>query len=288
MHGCSETKKIYECTDFSYQVLPYFMKSERANLRGKENSPFHNRHGSLSVEDVPWRSRIARAFVKGSKQVGHRETDYNSNEQVGVSFVQANTLKGRRHSAATAFIDPIVLKRPNLHILMEARVTKVLIDPTTKKAYGVEYAKNKRRYQVTALKEVWIPVSNSIQMPVTFYDTFLYYYDFIALFTVCFLLLPFQVILSAGSFNSPTLLMHSGIGPAEQLRRVGIPVLQDLPGVGQNMYDHMSHFGPTFVVNTTGESLSVNRFGLREMKQYLHGYGFMTSIGGVEALNFGL
>lgn len=61
---------------------------------------------------------------------------------------------GRRHSAATAFIDPIMFKRPNLHVLLEARVTKVLIDPATRKAYGVEYVKNKRKYQVTALKEV--------------------------------------------------------------------------------------------------------------------------------------
>lgn len=135
------------------EVLPYFLKSERANLRGKENSPFHNRSGLLSVEDVPWRSAIVRAFVKGSKQLGHREVDYNSNQQVGVSFVQATTFKGRRHSAATAYIDPIVLKRPNLHVLLEARVMKILIDPTTKKAYGVQYAKNKRKYQVTALKE---------------------------------------------------------------------------------------------------------------------------------------
>lgn len=142
---------------WSYKdVLPYFLKSERANLRGKERSPFHNRRGLLSVEDVPWRSRIARAFVKGSKELGHREVDYNSNEQIGVSFVQANTLKGRRHSAATAFIDPIMYNRPNLHVLLEARVTKVLIDPITKTAYGVEYVKNKRRYQVHALKEVFL------------------------------------------------------------------------------------------------------------------------------------
>lgn len=140
---------------WSYKdVLPYFLKSERANLSGKENSPYHNRHGSLSVEDVPWRSRIVRAFVKGSKQMGHRETDYNSNQQIGVSYVQANTLKGHRHSAATAFIDPIVQKRPNLHVLLEARVTRVLIDPASRKAYGVEYVKNKQKYQVTALKEV--------------------------------------------------------------------------------------------------------------------------------------
>lgn len=176
---------------WSYQeVLPYFIKSERANLRGKENSPFHNRNGLLSVEDVPWRSRIVRAFVKGAKQRGHRETDYNSNEQIGVSYVQATTLRGRRHSAATAFIDPIALNRPNLHILMEARVTKVLIDPATKKAYGVEYAKNKRRYQVTALKEVRIPVWNSILFTRLFLFQhlchFIYCSNIDFKFTVCF------------------------------------------------------------------------------------------------------
>lgn len=174
---------------WSYQeVLPYFIKSERANLRGKENSPFHNRHGSLSVEDVPWRSRVARAFVKGSKQLGHRETDYNTNEQIGVSFVQATTRRGRRHSAASAFIDPIVFKRPNLHVLMEARVTKILIDPTTRKAHGVEYAKNKRRYQVTALKEVWIPVSNYF----IFFSHFFFFFFFFNSFTVI-LILKFTV-----------------------------------------------------------------------------------------------
>lgn len=76
------------------EVLPYFLKSERANLRGLENSPFHNRRGKLSVEHVPWRSKIAKAFVLGSKQLGHRETDYNSDQQLGVAFVQATTLRG--------------------------------------------------------------------------------------------------------------------------------------------------------------------------------------------------
>lgn len=148
------------------EVLPYFLKSERANLRGKENSPFHNPYGSLSVEYVPWRSRIAQAFVIGSKQIGHREVDYNSNQQLGVSYVQATTQRGRRHSAASAFIDPVIFNRPNLHVLLEARVTKVLIDPVTKTAYGVEYVKNRRRYRVTASKEVCIFffVSNPFHM----------------------------------------------------------------------------------------------------------------------------
>lgn len=232
---------------WSYQdVLPYFKRSERANLRGKENSTFHNRHGALSVEDVPYRSKMAKAFVKGSKQVGHQQIDYNSNVQVGVSYVQANTLRGHRHSAARAFIDPII-QRPNLHILLEARVTKVLIDANTNVAYGVEYVKNKRRYQVRARAEV---------------------------------------VLSAGAFNSPQLLMLSGVGERQQLNRINVRVVQELPGVGRNMYDHMSHFGPTFTVNTTGQTVHVSRVGLLPLAEFNEGRGFLTSIGGVEALTF--
>lgn len=79
------------------EVLPYFLKSERANLRGLDNTPFHNRTGKLSVEHVPWRSRLARAYVRGSKEIGHRPTDYNSDQQMGVAYVQATTLRGFIH-----------------------------------------------------------------------------------------------------------------------------------------------------------------------------------------------
>lgn len=229
------------------EVLPYFLKSERANLRGKENSPFHNRNGYLSVEDVPHRTRMVRAYIKGAKQAGHTETDYNSFSQLGVSYVQSNTLNGRRHSASKSFIEPFLINRPNLHVLTSAQVTKVLIEPTTKYAYGVEYVRNKRTYQVTVRGEV---------------------------------------ILSTGAFHSPQLLMLSGIGPAQELQRINVPVVHDLPGVGQNLYDHMSFFGPTFIVNTTGQTLSTERIGLLELKQFLHGQGVLTSIGGVEALTF--
>lgn len=228
-------------------ILPYFKKTERANLRGHEQSPYHGHTGELSVEDPPYRSPLVHAFVAASREAGHREIDYNGAEQVGVSYVQATTIRGVRHSAARSFITPAVEQRKNLHILTSTRATRVLIDPRTKTAYGIEYVRNRRTHKATARMEV---------------------------------------ILSAGTFNSPQLLQLSGIGPVEQLQRIGVPIVHPLAGVGGNMYDHMSHFGPTFTVNTTGASLDVTQIGAPQLAQLLHGQGILTTIGGVEALNF--
>ncbi|XP_055678430.1 glucose dehydrogenase [FAD, quinone] [Lutzomyia longipalpis] len=228
------------------EVLPYFKKSERAMLKGLENSPYHNRNGNLNVEYVAYRTAPARAFLKGARQAGYRKLDYNGESQVGTSYVQATTSRGVRHSAASAFLRPIMHNRPNLKILINSRVTKILIDPENKIAYGVEYVRNKKTRQAYAVREV---------------------------------------ILSAGTFNSPQLLMLSGIGPEDHLNELGIPVLQNLP-VGQTMYDHMSHSGLTFVTNTTGTTLSVNRITALDVKDYLFGKGLFTMIGGVESLTF--
>lgn len=114
---------------WSYQdVLPYFLKSENAQLQGLEYSPYHNHSGPLNVEDVKFRTKHVHAYVKAAQEAGHAKTDYNGESQMGVSYVQANTLNGRRHSAFKAYIEPIRKRRKNLHIVTLARVTKVLID----------------------------------------------------------------------------------------------------------------------------------------------------------------
>lgn len=103
---------------------------------------------------------------------GYRVIDYNNGEPpIGFSYVHETMRKGHRVSSAKAFLRP-AKNRDNLHISTQTRVTKVLIDPNTKTAYGVEYVKNRRTYIVRARKEV---------------------------------------ILSAGALNSPQLLMLSGI-----------------------------------------------------------------------------
>lgn len=155
--------------------------------------------------------------------------------------------KGNRWSAAKAFLHK-KKKRKNLHILHSTRVTKVLIDPTTNSAYGVEFHRNGRVYQIKAKKEV---------------------------------------VLSAGPIESPHLLMLSGIGPKEHLESLGIPVIQDLR-VGESLYDHITFPGVTFTLNTTlltiiekRESTVQNIF---EFQNY--GNGPMTSLAGVETIGY--
>lgn len=91
---------------WSYQdVLPYFLKSEDANLR-IQDSQFHRQGGYLSVEDVPYRTESAAAFIAAAQEAGHPYVDYNGKDQMGVSWVQGTTKKGQLNLLLTcAFVD---------------------------------------------------------------------------------------------------------------------------------------------------------------------------------------
>ncbi|XP_067634954.1 glucose dehydrogenase [FAD, quinone]-like [Eurosta solidaginis] len=234
---------------WSYEdVLPYFLKSEGANLVDLENSVYHNRSGPLSVEDTRFRTPVVDAYVEGAQQAGHAYTDYNGESQMGVSYVQGTTQKGRRHSGYRAFIEPIRSSRKNLHIVTSAHVTRVLIDPATKRATGVEVSYGNKMFKVNASKEV---------------------------------------ILSAGAFHSPQLLMLSGIGPADNLETINVPLIKELP-VGKLLYDHMCHFGPTFTVNSTKNMVNLEKINPLTIASFSLGNGntMLSTIGGVEALTF--
>lgn len=194
------------------EVLPYFLKSERANLGKLSDSKYHNKDGPWSVSFNTFKTILSDAFVKANKLMGMKEIDYNAEKQIGVSYVQANTLNGRRHSAYRAFIEP-VLSRPNLHVMINTRVTKVLIEPESKFAYGVEFVRNNKKYRTMAKNEV---------------------------------------ILSSGAFHSPQLLTLSGIGLKKDLEKIAIKPIHHLP-VGRNMHDHITFAELTFVTNTTSE-----------------------------------
>lgn len=75
-----------------------------------------------------YRSKVAHAFVRSAQQAGYRYLDYNAGELIGVSYLQATTLRGTRVTSGTAYLAPIATRK-NLHILTKAWATKVLIDP---------------------------------------------------------------------------------------------------------------------------------------------------------------
>ncbi|NIP76484.1 MAG: choline dehydrogenase, partial [Xanthomonadales bacterium] len=171
-------------------VLPYFRRMER-RLGGDDT--FRGRDGAMEVSDIPWRHPLCDAFIEGAVQHGiPRNPDYNGTTQEGVSYAQRTISKGRRVSAATAFLKP-AMKRRNLRVITHAHATGLILEG--KRAVGVRYAKGGRggsTREVRARREV---------------------------------------ILSGGTYNSPQLLQLSGIGPSDLLADLDIPVVHDLPGV---------------------------------------------------------
>ena len=188
-----------------YLSLPYFFK-----LVPEGNPDDHGTDGPLGIE-IPNMTKEAQMFLDGWKELGYNEIDYNSGDQIGASRLQFTIKNGIRQSTNEAFIRPIRGKRSNLTIRTNSQVTRIIINPITRKAIGVEYIYNDVCKTAYAKKEV---------------------------------------ILSAGSFASPKLLMLSGIGPAEDLRKVGIKVIKNL-SVGRNLQDHITTPGLVLFVNSS-------------------------------------
>lgn len=170
------------------QVLPYFLKSEDNRNPYLTKSRYHRSGGLLTVQEAPWRSQLSVAFIRAGEELGYENRDINGAEQTGFMLGQSTMRKAARCSTSKAFLRPI-RTRPNLHVAMNSRVTRLLIDKD-KRVYGVELLRNGQWHKVYARREV---------------------------------------IMSAGALNSPQLLMLSGIGPAKHLAEHKIPVVADLP-----------------------------------------------------------
>lgn len=227
-------------------LLPYFKKSENCSLCKGIERAYHGFDGFLDIEHPHYKSPLLNAFLLAGTQLGYKISDPNGSGGLGFSEAQATMRNGARCSASKAFLKT-VQHRTNLHISAGCRVTKILIDPITKQAYGVEFLKNKRKYSIRAAKEV---------------------------------------ILSAGSINSPHLLMLSGVGPKDDLQRLNITVIKNLK-VGYNLQDHLALSTLAFLVNDT---VTVSDFGVqnpRDVFNYvINSSGPFTLPGGAQALAF--
>jgi choline dehydrogenase-like flavoprotein len=185
-------------------VLPYFKRAEH-NERGAD--ALHGQGGPLNVMDLRSPNPFLASFIEAGQQAGHRHnTDFNGPEQEGVGAYQVTHKNGERFSAAKAYLTPH-LQRPNLQVITNALTTRVVMDTDgpAPRAVGVEYRGNGGRGPMQVLR----------------------------------LKAGGEVVLSAGAFGSPQLLMLSGVGPAQHLREHGITPVLDLPGVGENLHDHV-------------------------------------------------
>lgn len=184
------------CEGWGYEaVLPYFKKSEHQE---RLTSAYHGVGGLLNVADQRCPNPMSEMFIEAGMLLGYpKNDDFNGGDQIGVGLYQVTQKRGKRHSAAAAFLKP-VLRRPNLTVETHAHVTRILFEGT--RAIGVEFIQRGHKKRVRAKREV---------------------------------------LLAGGAVNSPQLLMLSGIGDGEELRKLNIPVIVDLPDVGKNLQDHL-------------------------------------------------
>ena len=183
-------------TGWSYQeVLPYFIKSEHNE---RIRNQYHGQHGPLNVGELRSDNPYQKTFVEAAQQVGYPlNDDFNGAEQEGLGVYQVTQKNGERWSAARGYLLPYLGKRPNLHVITQAMVARIVIE--NGRAVEVEYKHKGQTTIINAKKEV---------------------------------------LLSAGAFQSPQVLMLSGIGPRQELEKHGISVVKDLVGVGENLHDH--------------------------------------------------
>ncbi|WP_341529876.1 GMC family oxidoreductase [Nostoc sp. UHCC 0302] len=139
---------------WSYQdILPYFKKSEHSSRGASE---YHGVDGELSVTDLIAPAVVSQRFVDAAVALGYdHNPDVNGKQQSGAGLYQLTIKDGKRHSAAAAFLMPI-LQRPNLTVTTGALVTRLLFEGTH--TVGVEYLHEDTLHQVRVNSEVILAV----------------------------------------------------------------------------------------------------------------------------------
>ena len=176
-------------------VLPYFIGQEDHHGGLSE---LHGKGGEWRVE----RPRVSWPILDAVREAGveigiPKIADFNQGDNEGSGYFEVNQRRGRRWSAATAFLKPI-LKRPNLRLATGAHVERILFEG--RRAAGLRYTQQGLSRDARVEREI---------------------------------------ILAAGAIGSPQLLELSGVGSPDRLKAIGASVVHALPGVGENLQDHL-------------------------------------------------
>lgn len=182
------------------KVLQVFRKTEDHHLGANE---FHGTGGEWRVERQRLSWEILDAFRDAAEQVGIPKTDdFNRGDNEGCGYFEVNQKKGLRWNTARAFLKSTEGRKGSLDIMTGCHVKRLRMQQTERGTVctGVEF---------TGGGTEWFAESTR------------------------------EAICTAGAVGSPQILQLSGIGPASLLQQHGIPVVADLPGVGENLQDHL-------------------------------------------------
>jgi choline dehydrogenase len=216
--------------------LPYFKRMETC-LAGADD--WRGGDGPLVLERGPADNPLFAAFFQAAQDAGYPLTDdVNGYRQEGFAKFDRNLHRGRRLSAARAYLHP-VRHRKNLTVHTLSFVTGIRFQGT--RATGVDYQRGGRLRRTVEAGEV---------------------------------------ILCGGAINSPQLLQLSGVGDADHLRPLGIDVVADVPGVGQNLQDHLE----VYVQYSSKQPVSIAP-GLRWRARPRIGYEWLVHRRGLGATN---
>jgi choline dehydrogenase len=206
-----------ESWDYAH-CLPYFKKMETC-LAGADE--WRGGDGPLVLERGPATGPLFLAFFEAVQQAGLQLTsDVNGYRQEGFAPFDRNIHRGRRLSAARAYLHP-VMDRPNLTVKTNAFVRRIVFEGN--QATGVSFDLLRGPTRRAHAKEI---------------------------------------ILCGGAINSPQVLQLSGVGNAAELEKLGVNVVHDLPGVGENLQDHLEvyvQYGSKLPVSVAPSMLYRNR-----------------------------
>jgi len=164
------------------------------------NNEWHSNAGEWNVSEQRLHWPILEQFKRAAMEFGVPESkDFNRGNNHGVGYFDVNQRDGWRLNTAKAFLKR-ASKRPNLTLITGAFVDRVEIDPQTKRCTVVHFIGGGQKHSSTCHKEV---------------------------------------LLCSGSIGSVQILERSGIGQGPRLQELGVPVVKDLPGVGENLQDHL-------------------------------------------------
>ncbi len=181
------------------EVLPYFKRTEDYQHGADE---LHGAGGELRVEERRVNWEILDAWRNAAEECGiPKIREFNRGDNFGNAYFQMNQRRGARWSATKAFLRP-VQHRPNLAVITQAHVARVQVETRdgVRRATAVDLLLPSGPRSVRARR---------------------------------------AVILAAGAIGSPQILQLSGIGPGGVLAQAGIPLVHELPGVGENLHDHL-------------------------------------------------